>query len=260
LGLTQLTLSACASAQTSQPLHSEEAPHWTYEGATGPEHWYALDPEYAIARDGKAQSPIDIITGDLIVNSEVAKPVVAYSKTAFEIENNGHTIELLPSASGNHVTIDGASYELQQFHFHAPSEHLIDGSSFAMELHLVHKNAQGNLAVLGIMITQGEYNETLGEIFENLPQEITGEGAVKPEVEINLADLFTGNEGIYRYDGSLTTPPCTEGVKWSIVAEPVEMSTRQIDAFRALYRGNNRPVQNRYERPVYAVEGNIGEE
>jgi carbonic anhydrase len=259
-GLTQLALSGCASAQAPQPLHSKEAPHWTYEGDTGPEYWYALAPEYAIARDGKAQSPIDIITGDLIVDSEVAKPVIAYSATVFEIENNGHTIELLPAASGNYVVIDGEPYELQQFHFHAPSEHLFDGSFFDMELHLVHKNAQGNLAVLGIMLSQGEHNEILGEIFENLPQEITGEGTVKPEVEINLADLFTGNEAVYRYDGSLTTPPCTEGVKWNIVAEPVEMSIQQIDAFGALYKGNNRPVQNRYERPVYAVEGNVGGE
>jgi carbonic anhydrase len=241
-------------------------------------------------------------------------PVITYRETPFIIENNGHTIELVPAAAGNRISIDGYSYELQQFHFHAPSEHLIDGAAFAMELHLVHADAQGNLAVIGIMIVQGARNETLGEVFENMPprikgintagqalhqkqirnafrrdlrppaaasaasrrvlnpsfphsldharastvaislrSSITGEGVAEPQARINLADLFAGNEEMYRYEGSLTTPPCTEGVKWSVSARPITLSPRQIGAFRALYQGNNRPVQNRYDRRVYAA-------
>ena len=126
-----------------------------------------------------------------------------------------------------------------------------------MELHLVHKDLRGNLAVLGMMITVGAHNETLGKIFENLPRKIVGEGSVKREVEIDLAELFTNGGGMYRYDGSLTTPPCTEGVKWNIAIRPIEMSSAQIEAFRSLYWGNNRPVQNRYGRRIYAAAGKL---
>jgi carbonic anhydrase len=258
LGLTCLALSACAAvpARTNQtpPPVSAEAPHWTYGGDTGPEYWYSLDPAYTIARDGKAQSPIDIVSPELTLKGTLGKPVFTYRKTRFEVENNGHTIELVPLSAGNSITLDDESYELRQFHFHAPGEHLIDGGSFAMELHLLHTSARGNTAVVGMMITPGAYNETLRGIFENLPGEITGEGKAGPEAEINLADLLAGQEGMYRYDGSLTTPPCSEGVKWSIFARPLEMSNQQIRAFEALYRGNNRPVQNRYGRHIYLAE------
>jgi carbonic anhydrase len=257
LGLILWAFASCAAAArtTSPPLPALAAPHWSYEGDTGPEYWHALDSAYAIARDGKAQSPIDIVSSELILDSALVKPFIAYRKTPFEIENNGHTIELLPAADGNAIVLDGESYELQQFHFHAPSEHLFDGRSFAMELHLVHKDARDNLAVIGMMIAEGARNETLGEIFENLPGEIAGEGMPRPELEINLADLFTGDSGMYRYDGSLTTPPCTEGVKWSISMAPIAMSLPQIEAFRALYRGNKRPVQDRHGRSVYVARG-----
>ncbi|MHB9290992.1 carbonic anhydrase [Hollandina sp. SP2] len=255
LGLIYSVLSACKAvpAQTKEDVLPVSEVHWTYEGDTGPEYWYALDPAYAIAKDGKAQSPIDIVTSDLTVSSTLSKPVIAYHKTHFEIENNGHTIELLPLTGDNAIILDGESYALQQFHFHAPSEHLFDGRSFDMELHLVHKDNGGNLAVIGIMLTEGAYNETLGELFENSPQEISEEGKERPEVELNLADLFSADGRMYRYDGSLTTPPCTEGVKWNISVEPVEISRAQIDAFKARYQGNNRPVQNRYGRHVYTV-------
>jgi carbonic anhydrase len=256
LGLLQIALSACAAGpRTAKPPEpaSGGAVHWSYQGDTGPEHWYALDPAYGIARDGRAQSPIAIDTRDLTVSDTMGK--IVYHKTSFEVENNGHTIELAPVAAGNLIILDGETFALQQFHFHAPSEHLIDGRSFAMELHLVHKDSQGRLAVVGMMITQGERNETLGEIFENLPPEITGEGSVRREVEINLGELFTDLDGMYQYEGSLTTPPCTEGVKWNIATGSIEMSSSQIEAFRALYRGNNRPLQNRYGRRVYVVRG-----
>ncbi|MDR0721866.1 MAG: carbonic anhydrase family protein [Treponema sp.] len=241
-----------ARTSTAVETESHEVLHWSYEGDTGPEHWYALDPAYALARDGKAQSPIAIDSGDVSLNPDLAKPVISYRKTRFEIENNGHTIEALP-AGDNAITLDGESYALQQFHFHSPSEHTIDGVSFAMELHLVHKNDQGNLVVIGLMISQGAANETLQGIFENLPAEITREESPRPEVELDLSELFAAEAGVYRYEGSLTTPPCTEGVKWNLVIAPIELSPEQIQAFKALYTGNNRPLQNRYERPVYAV-------
>jgi carbonic anhydrase len=250
-----LTLTTCITGPPrAPPPDSAHSVSWGYEGDIGPAHWYALDPAYAIARDGKAQSPIDIDTKDAITDSALEELLIAYHKTLFEIENNGHTIELLPTATGNGITLDGEFYALRQFHFHAPSEHRIDGNAFDMELHFVHQDRRGNPAVLGLMIAEGACNKTLGKIFENAPREISVEGTSLPEIEIDLAELFSPG-GIYRYEGSLTTPPCTEGVKWNLVMEPIEMSRPQIDAFRALYQGNNRPVQNRYGRHIYAVKG-----
>jgi carbonic anhydrase len=264
LGVFQIVLYACAGTapkktETVSAQHSSaEAKHWSYTGDTGPEYWHTLDPAYAVAKDGKFQSPIDIDTSEQTVNADIAKPVIDYHETLFEVENNGHTIELVPIAEslsiGNVATIDNDSYVLQQFHFHAPSEHTLDGEPFAMEVHLVHKNAQGNLAVIGVLIAEGAENTALQEAFAALPAEVTHEGGAKPEVEINPADLVPAEEGMYRYDGSLTTPPCSEGVKWSVSTQVIEMSSEQIDAFKALYNGNNRPIQNRYGRLVHFAE------
>lgn len=258
LGLTNLVLYDCAGTTPQSPLPvppvSTEAKHWSYTGDTGPEYWHSLDPVYTIAKEGKSQSPIDIVTSDLSAGGSTGKPVLAYRKTQFEVENNGHTIELIPVTGDNAITIDGDPYVLQQFHFHAPGEHRIDGKPFAMELHLVHKNTRDNLAVIGIMIAEGAENEVLKETFATLPQEITHEGSSKSEVELNVADLFNGSPGMYQYEGSLTTPPCSEGVKWSVAAQVLELSAAQIHAFQSLYTGNNRPVQPRYNRAVYFVK------
>jgi carbonic anhydrase len=248
LGLALIALSTCAAvpdrAANPHPSHSGAA-HWSYEGDTGPAYWHTLDSAYAIAGDGKAQSPIDIDTADLTLDGAPGKPVIAYRATTFSVENNGHTIQATPTAAGNTIILDGATFVLQQFHFHAPSEHRIDGQPFALELHLVHQDSQGAIAVVGLMITPGAYNETLGGIFENVPR----------KAELNLAELFAGLDGVYRYEGSLTTPPCTEGVAWTLAMRPIELSSSQIEAFRAYYRENNRPVQNRYGRRVYAITG-----
>ncbi|MDR3171578.1 MAG: carbonic anhydrase family protein [Treponema sp.] len=250
---------ACATASKQPAAHQESASavaheekHWGYTGDVGPEYWYTLDPAYAIAKDGKAQSPINIVTGDLVPNDALQKPVLHYHETKFEVENNGHTIECLPIQDAeNYITIDDQQYILQQFHFHAPSEHQIDGVYADMEVHLVHKDAQGNLAVVGILIREGQENALLEELFTKLPKEVTSEETlVHLEGLIDLSGLFTGNETMYRYDGSLTTPPCSEGVKWSVAGQSIELSTAQITAFKTLYTGNNRPVQNLYDRKV----------
>ncbi|MDR2626882.1 MAG: carbonic anhydrase family protein, partial [Dysgonamonadaceae bacterium] len=243
--LYPLLLCACAAihqpAVQAPPVPAGEAKHWTYTGNTGPAYWQTLDTAYALAKDGASQSPIDIVTALSVPSDHLGQLVFAYRETEFEVENNGHTIELMPLAKNNYITIDGsAPYVLQQFHFHAPSEHTIDGKSFPMELHLVHKDEQGNLAVIGVMIAQGAENEALKEAFAALPRQLTHEGSVKPEVKINTADLFGATPSVYRYDGSLTTPPCTEGVKWIITSEAIEMSAAQIQAFTSLYAGNSR--------------------
>jgi carbonic anhydrase len=232
-----------------------EEKHWGYTGEVGPEYWHTLNPAYALAKDGKAQSPVNIATGDLVETDTLSKPVFHYAGIPFKMENNGHTIELVPSDHSNYITIDTIDYVLQQVHFHAPSEHQINGQSFAMEAHLVHKDPQGAIAVVGILIAPGGENEVFKEAFAKLPKEITHEeDLVALDQPIDLSALFPGDAAWYRYDGSLTTPPCTEGVKWSVSNQFLEMSQAQIDAFTSIYSGNNRPVQNLYERKVYTVK------
>jgi carbonic anhydrase len=242
-GLTQL-----AARLPSQ--YPEEEHHWSYTGDTGPEHWYKLDPSYSAAREGKKQSPINIITG-----TAAEKPVFHYTATAFEVENNGHTIEAIPAEGANFITLNGKDYALQQFHFHAPSEHQLDGAYFDMEVHLVHKAADENLAVVGFVINAGRENAALAELFAKLPVKQTEEGqAVHLNTPIDLSEFISGNETLYRYEGSLTTPPCTEGVQWTVSGEALQVSAGQLAAFRTLYAGNNRPVQALNDRPVTPVK------
>jgi carbonic anhydrase len=256
LGLLGFVFYACTAAASHkadvQPV-SAEAKHWSYAGDTGPEYWHSLDPAFAIAKEGRSQSPIAIDTAALtpLNGDEPGKPALAYREARFEIENNGHTIELIPVSAGNYITIGTEVYVLRQFHFHAPSEHRIDGKAFVMELHLVHENAQGGLAVIGSMISEGAENRALKEAFAALPGK--GGGTAGLTVTINPEDLFNGEQGAYLYDGSLTTPPCSEGVKWTIAVNPIELSTAQIQAFTALYAGNNRPVQALNRRAVYVA-------
>ncbi|MDR2691282.1 MAG: carbonic anhydrase family protein, partial [Dysgonamonadaceae bacterium] len=192
--LYPLLLFVCAviqqSAVQAPPLPAEETGHWTYTGESCPAYWHTLNPAYALAKDGVSQSPIDIVTALSVPVDNLGQLVFAYRETEFEVENNGHTIELTPLAGDNYITVDGAApYVLQQFHFHAPGEHKIDGESFPMELHLVHKDEQGNLAVIGVMIARGAENKALKEAFAALPRQRTLEGSVKPKVKINAADL-----------------------------------------------------------------------
>jgi carbonic anhydrase len=245
-----LVLSTC----TTLPPESAEASHWSYHGKTGPAYWHKLDRAYAIAKNGRAQSPIDIVSQAITVNGSVKKPVVFYTTTPFQVENSGHTIRGIPLNAGNVIVLDGETYVLRQFHLHSPSEHLIDGRSFAMELHLIHKSAAGAFAIVGIMIAEGAENKTLRDLFKNIPAKVTEEGSSGLEIEVNLLELFPDGGEIYRYDGSLTAPPCIEGVKWTVFSQPITMSRSQIDAFKALYTGNKRPVQKRYGRPVYLTQ------
>jgi carbonic anhydrase len=212
--------------------------HWTYEGEDGPEHWGDLDPTYASCSGGTEQSPIDI-TGP--TEEDLADPEFAYQPISpLNIVNNGHTVQVA-SPAGNTVVIDGKTYELQQFHFHTPSEHTIDGQAQAMELHMVNKADDGSTAVVGLLLKEGQENAALKTVFEAMPvmagpvQEVTG--------SVDLAAVLPEKRTTYRYLGSLTTPPCTEGVAWTLFTEPVEVSTEQIEAFRKIVGANARPVQ-----------------
>jgi carbonic anhydrase len=214
----------------------EEAAHWSYEGSTGPSYWGSLDPKFAACADGSAQTPIDIKDP---VATDLADLEFAYAKSEAEIFNNGHTIQANAS-QGSTMTIDGQSYELLQIHFHAPSEHTIGGRSFPAEVHFVHATSDGDLAVVGVMLAGGGAKNTAWSTFVNGLS--TKEGS-KHHATIDWLSMYPNNHQTIRYAGSLTTPPCTEGVRWFLMTSPVEISDAQLNAFRAAYEGNNRPIE-----------------
>ena len=212
-------------------------PHWGYEGEHGPEHWGSLDPGFAVCSNGREQSPIDLTGAEPGALSEI---VFEYAPSPISILNNGHTIQV-DYQVGSGLVLDGARYGLVQFHFHHRSEHTVDGADFPLEMHLVHADADGALAVVGVLVEEGGANEALAPVFRQMPGE-AGPAAMV-EGTVDAAALLPGRRTTWRYAGSLTTPPCSEGVSWLVMTEPVTASRGQIEAFKALFPVNNRPVQ-----------------
>ena len=170
-----------------------------------------------------------------------------YQPINLTVKNNGHTIQV-DYPPGSAIVLDGKKYELLQFHFHTPSEHTVDRIALAMEMHLVHQNSEGNLAVVGVLVKEGEENYFLQQIWEHLP-ESKGEKEVKG-VKINAENLLPSNRDYYSYSGSLTTPPCSEGVSWNVLKMPIEASAEQIEHFMEIYQMNARPVQPLNRRKI----------
>jgi carbonic anhydrase len=233
---------ALATTHAADHGHAGAHPHWSYEGATGPDHWGELSPAFKVCQLGMEQTPIDLASG---LRGESGSIALDYRPLPLRIVNNGHTIQV-NTDPGCSCTIAGTRYDLAQFHFHHPSEHLIDGKAFDMEAHFVHKSEAGELAVLGVFLKAGATNFGLQPIFDLMP---VSEGPeVRAEGEFNPASLFPVVQTYFRYTGSLTTPPCSEGLIWSVFREPIEASPEQIARFAALFPNNARPVQQRNRR------------
>jgi carbonic anhydrase len=222
-----------------------DQPHWGYSGAGAPEHWGDLDPSFAACKLGKNQSPIDLKGG---IEAELSPIGINYEAAADEILNNGHAIQV-NVAPGSNIRLDDSEFELKQFHFHSPSENAIDGRSFALEAHFVHADRDGNLAVIGVLFEEGAANLTLAELWRQMPGRV---GEKRPlEARIDPSLLFPARRDYYRYNGSLTTPPCSEGVRWLVMKHPLSLSKAQRDSFlEAMRHPNNRPVQPVHARPV----------
>ncbi len=236
-----LFIAAMTMTAVSLPAASEKgaAGHgWSYEGEHGPGHWGDVKTDYAVCKTGKNQSPIDITGG---VTADIPPIQFAYKAAPLRIINNGHSIQV-NYPEGSFITVDGKPYQLVQFHFHHPSEEKIKGKSFDMVAHLVHKNAEGKLAVVAVLMQKGQANAFMKTLWEHMPKE-EGKEEVSENVTIDLSELLPAQRGYYTYMGSLTTPPCTEGVLWIVLKTPVEISDAQIDRFAHYYKHNARPVQ-----------------
>ena len=210
-----------------------EGVHWTHEEAG---QWGELSPDFQACGIGVEQSPIDLVQP---IPSALGDVAIEWQAGPGVVENNGHTIEI-KTAPGSAAEIAGTRYDLVQFHFHHPSEHSLDRERLAMEAHFVHRSGTGGLAVLGVFLVAGAENATLAKVWEKMPSE---EGEAELDGPIDLMPLLPKSRAYYRYAGSLTTPPCSETVLWTVFAEPVEISEAQIAAFAALYPMNARPVQ-----------------
>jgi len=211
--------------------------HWGYEGPQAPEHWSSLDPGFAVCSNGREQSPIDLTGAEREALSEI---VFEYAPSPISLLNTGNTIQVDYHA-GSGIVLDGTRYGLTQFHFHHRSEHTVDGADFPLELHLVHADAGGALAVVGVFLEEGGANEALAPVWRHLPAEAGPVALVQGTVD--AAALLPERRTTWRYRGSLTTPPCSEGVSWLMMTEPVTASREQVEAFSALFPVNNRPVQ-----------------
>lgn len=224
--------------------------HWSYQGAEGPEHWGALGYETCSA--GQNQSPINLAAAAPIPLDPLA---FAHAPTTGRVVNNGHTIQVNLSP-GNTLTVGGKSHDLLQFHFHALSEHTVMGNSFPMEMHLVHKSADNGLAVVGVMLKVGTESAALAPVFAAMSAEKGRE--VSLSAPLNPTELLPKGLEYFHYKGSLTTPPCSEGVSWFVLKEPVTISTQQLASFTALYAHNARPIQPLHGRILLSAGGASG--
>ena len=258
-------IAACGGAESPQvaeePVAHDEEPHgavhWGYEGAEGPGHWAELSPEFAVCASGREQSPIDLadasevtgvqferVIGELIVDFDQRSEIL-------DLIDNGHTIQVTPDADVG-LLIQGVRFGLAQFHFHSPSEHAIEGVRYPLEAHFVMSNAAGELAVLGVLYEEGKHDPAFDLIMGNLPGE-AGDARHLEDLELDVAALKPLPDVFYAYRGSLTTPPCSEGVRWFVIAEPEELSAAQLEAITSHLHDNARPLQPLNERELLRV-------
>lgn len=230
--------------ETPKKLKKGEAPppphvvHWSYTGATGADKWGSLDKEYATCGQGQRQSPIDIRR---TVRADLPPIRFDYKPMALSIVDNGHSIKVDASDAGT-ITVDGETYALQQFHFHRPSEEKINGQAYAMVAHLVHQSKAGKLAVVAVLFEAGKEQGLIRTLWTHLPLE-QDQPVVRNDIKIDPSQLLPAKRGYYTFLGSLTTPPCSEGVLWLVLKNPIQASREQFAGFATLYKNNVRPVQ-----------------
>jgi len=228
------------AAQEHHPEHS-----WDYGDANGPTHWGDLKPEFAPCKTGHHQSPIDIRDPR---KADLPPLRFDYKPSPLRIIDNGHTV-MVNYAPGSFLYVGGKQYELKQFHFHRPSEEKIDGKGFEMTVHLVHADREGKLAVVAILLQQGDDNPLVRELWKDLPKEKEKE-EILSNIQIDISRLLPSDHGYYTFSGSLTTPPCSEDVTWFVLKHPTTVSAAEIEQFSRLYRNDARPTQPLYDRLV----------
>lgn len=232
---------------------TEQQVYWSSEEEIGLKTLTNIDYSYEACGKGEAQSPIDIEKNNTEQSTETEDVALHYDEASFSLVNDGHTIKAIAETQNNSIIINGEDFRLVEIHFHNPSEHYLKGGShYEMEAHLVHANKEGEIAVVGLFIENGEMNKVLSDMWSILPEEVT-EAYIAVEDPINLVQLLPEELTIFHYMGSLTTSPCTEGVQWYIIEQPIQMSDEQISQFTNIFSNNNRPIQSINNRKVYEM-------
>ena len=237
-GLLLVTAGFCG-AQEQAP------PHWEYQGKSGPSNWGKLDPRFRNCSTGHTQSPINISGAK---KADLPALTFDYNAVPLNIINNGHTIQVT-YAPGSSLRVGDSTYRLEQFHFHHPSEEHVNGHVYDMVAHLVHRDAENHLAVVAVLLQTGDANGLIGTVWQNIPKE--QEKALEvPGVVLNVKDLLPADRGYYTFPGSLTTPPCSEGVTWFVLKHPVNLSASQLAEFAKLFPRDARPIESRNGREI----------
>jgi carbonic anhydrase len=238
--ITLATIAARAGEQAKPGEHE-----WDYGKEHGPARWGALKPEFATCSSGHHQSPIDI---GKTQPADLPPLEFDYHPSPLHIVDNGHTI-MVSYAPGSSLRVGGRQFTLKQFHFHRPSEEKIHGQGYEMSVHLVHSDAAGQLAVVAVLLQRGNEQPLVRTLWNDLPREKEKEQAPRG-VEINAVELLPADHGYYTFEGSLTTPPCSENVSWFVLKQPVSVSADEIARFSRVYRDNARPIQALHDRVV----------
>ena len=242
--LLNIALSS-AFVLTSSYAH-EHSKHWGYEGDVAPSHWSSLNEKFSLCSNGKMQSPINIVP---TLDKDLKPLELNYTTSSSTVINNGHTVQV-NIKSGSTLTTNNTTYELKQFHFHTPSENNINGNSYPLEAHFVHASKDGKLAVVAVMFKEGEENKVLNKIWSKFPLTLNKKtNFTLTSNDIN--NLMPKNKDYYKFEGSLTTPPCTQGVSWNVYKNTVTISKEQVSKFFKVFNHtNNRPIQNTNNRNI----------
>jgi len=226
-------------------IASSDKVQWSYDGHEGPANWGALSKNYDTCKSGQYQSPIDI---NSTTTAKLANIKFNYLDAPIDLINNGHTIQM-NYAKGSTLVVGGKTYRLLQFHFHSPSEHHVNGKPYDMVAHLVHQADDGQLGVIGIMMKVGNSNPVIDAIWSHMPKNAGDHNNVNST--INVAKLLPANHNYFNYSGSLTTPPCSEGVNWMVLQTPIEVSAEQVASFANIFKKNVRPIQPLHSRKIH---------
>ena len=230
------------------------APVWSYQGATDPAHWAELSPDYRVCASGQQQSPINLDIDPKPMAGAITPVIVNYSAAPVTLQDTGRTLQV-NYPRGNTILLDGEAYHLLQFHFHTPSEHTLASQPAPMEIHLVHQSDEGNLAVLSVMVQQGQPHPRLAALWQQAPSSIEQRPTIGHTIPtqpllLNPGDLLPSDPTALTYVGSLTTPPCREGVRWYVMATPITASDDQMAEVFRRYGANARSIQPRHDRPI----------
>jgi len=230
---------------------AQSTAHWDYRGKYGPLAWGKLDPSYRACSQGHEQSPIDIHGAHR--NNDLKPIEFHYISGAVTLENDGHTI-VVHVNPGSYVIADGVRYDLEYYDFHRPSEEAVNGRLSDMDVQLMHKSADGKVAVIAVRLNENQDapNATLATLWQHLP--MTTGATEKITDMVNPGGLLPHDHGYWTYMGSLTTPPCTEGVRWFVLEQELSLSRDQLNAFTALFKINSRPLQDPHDRRIEANE------